>query len=49
MKLQYSPKSTNVIDLRNQVFKEQTVVNLSKKNKRKIEQRVMSGKKGDKK
>lgn len=49
MKLQYSPKSTNVIDLRGQVFTEQTVVNLSKKNKRKIEQRVTSAKKGDKK
>lgn len=48
MKIQNSPKSTNVIDMRDWQPTEQTVVNLRKKNKRKIEQRVMSARKQDK-
>ena len=48
MKIQNSPKSTNVIDMRNWKPTEQTVVNLSKKNKRPIGQFVTRGKKKDK-
>ena len=45
MKLKYSPKSTNIIDMRDWHPTEQTVVDLMKRNKKDMNQHVMTARK----
>ena len=48
MKLKYSPKSTNVTDMRGWQPTEQMVVDMQKRNKKDMTQRATSAWKGDK-